>query len=68
MSSLIKSIIDEFKDKLYIKDKKDLVNLKKQIFSSADFALVASGTVTLELAAYNIPMVVGYDVNWISGR
>ena len=44
----------------------DFELLKKQIFSSADFALAASGTVTLELAAYNIPMVVGYDVNWIS--
>ena len=44
----------------------DFELLKSQIFSSADFALAASGTVTLELAAYNIPMVVGYDVNWIS--
>ena len=29
----MKSIIDEFKDKFYLKDKKDNINLKKQIFS-----------------------------------
>ncbi len=29
-------------------------------FSAADFALAASGTVTLELAALRVPMVVGY--------
>ncbi len=39
---------------------------KSEIFSAADVAIAASGTVTLELAAYNTPMVVGYDVNWVS--
>lgn len=29
-------------------------------FAAADFALAASGTVTLELAAFRVPMVVGY--------
>ena len=29
-------------------------------FSAADFALAASGTVTLELAAFRVPMIVGY--------
>ncbi len=29
-------------------------------FAAADFALAASGTVTLELAAFRVPMIVGY--------
>ena len=54
---------------LYLEDDDNESNfelIKSDIFSSADFAVAASGTVTLELAAYNTPMVVGYDVNWIS--
>ena len=40
--------------------------LKLELFCAADFALAASGTVTLELAAANTPMIVGYDVNFFS--
>ena len=40
--------------------------LKFELFCAADFALAASGTVTLELAAANTPMVVCYDVNLFS--
>lgn len=32
----------------------------------ADVALAASGTVSLELAATRTPMVIAYDMNWIS--
>ncbi|WP_375281754.1 lipid-A-disaccharide synthase [Pseudooctadecabacter sp.] len=32
----------------------------------ADLALAASGTVSLELAAARTPMVIAYDMNWIS--
>jgi lipid-A-disaccharide synthase len=32
----------------------------------ADIALAASGTVSLELAAVRTPMVIAYDMNWIS--
>lgn len=32
----------------------------------ADAALAASGTVSLELAAARTPMVIAYDMNWIS--
>ncbi len=39
---------------------------KRVAFSAADFALAASGTVTLELAAASTPMVVAYDMNWLS--
>lgn len=35
-------------------------------FAAADVALAASGTVALELAAANTPMVIGYDMGWLS--
>jgi len=35
-------------------------------FHAADFALAASGTVSLELAAAETPMVIAYDGNWLS--
>lgn len=35
-------------------------------FAAADIALAASGTVSLELAAAGTPMVIGYDMNWVS--
>ena len=39
---------------------------KRAAFGMADFALAASGTVSLELAAARTPMVIAYDVNRIS--
>lgn len=35
---------------------------KRAAFAAADLALAASGTVSLELAANQIPMVIGYDM------
>jgi lipid-A-disaccharide synthase len=39
---------------------------KRAGFAAADLALAASGTVSLELAANRIPMVIGYDMAPIS--
>lgn len=39
---------------------------KRAAFRAADVALAASGTVSLELAANGTPMVVAYDMNWLS--
>lgn len=39
---------------------------KRAAFAAADVALAASGTVSLELAAANTPMVIAYDMNWLS--
>ena len=39
---------------------------KMALFKTADAALAASGTVTLELASAETPMVVAYDVNWLT--
>ncbi|MCX8507409.1 MAG: lipid-A-disaccharide synthase, partial [Rhodobacteraceae bacterium] len=36
---------------------------KRAAFAAADLALAASGTVSLELAANNVPMVIAHDFN-----
>ncbi len=35
-------------------------------FAAADIALAASGTVSLELAANRVPMVIAHDFNWLT--
>ncbi|UWQ16661.1 lipid-A-disaccharide synthase [Jannaschia sp. M317] len=39
---------------------------KRAAFAAATAALAASGTVSLELAANGVPMVIAYDMNWFS--
>jgi lipid-A-disaccharide synthase len=39
---------------------------KRAAFRAADVALAASGTVSLELAASQTPMVIAYDMSWLS--
>ena len=39
---------------------------KRAAFRGANLALAASGTVSLELAASDTPMVIAYDMNWLS--
>ena len=39
---------------------------KRAAFAAADVALAASGTVSLELAAAATPMVIAYDMAWLS--
>lgn len=39
---------------------------KRAAFGAADLALAASGTVSLELAAAGTPMVIAYDMAWLS--
>ena len=41
---------------------------KPAAFRAADAALAASGTVSLELATSTTPMVIAYDMNWLSFR
>ena len=47
-------------------DKDRAAMLKRSAFRAADIALAASGTVSLELAANETPMVIAYDMNWLS--
>lgn len=44
----------------------DARETKKAAFRAADFALAASGTVSLELAAAGTPMVIAYDMNKVT--
>ena len=39
---------------------------KRAAFAAADVALAASGTVSLELAANGVPMVIAYDMHWLT--
>jgi lipid-A-disaccharide synthase len=41
---------------------------KRAAFASADLALAASGTVSLELAAASTPMVIAYRFQWLTWR
>ena len=41
---------------------------KLAVMAAADVALAASGTVSLELAAAGVPMVIAYSMNWISSK
>ena len=41
---------------------------KRAAFAAADVALAASGTVSLELAAVEVPMVIAYDMHWLTMR
>ena len=47
---------------------KKYLRFKKASFKLSHLALAASGTVSLELAATNTPMVVGYDMNFFSRK
>lgn len=40
--------------------------MRMELFRAADVALAASGTVSLELASAGVPMVIAYDMNWIT--
>lgn len=50
----------------------DSANDKRAAFAAADLALAASGTVSLELAANRVPMVIAHDFNrltwWLMKR
>ncbi|MDU8929765.1 lipid-A-disaccharide synthase [Alisedimentitalea sp. MJ-SS2] len=47
-------------------DEAGFADVKRAAFRAADTALAASGTVSLELAAAGTPMVIGYDMGWLS--
>jgi lipid-A-disaccharide synthase len=46
--------------------KDDYLTEKAACFAASDAALAASGTVSLELAASDTPMVIAYDMSWLS--
>ncbi|MGB1234620.1 MAG: lipid-A-disaccharide synthase [Planktomarina sp.] len=44
----------------------DAAHLRQTALTAANFALAASGTISLELARAQTPMVIAYDMNWLS--
>lgn len=44
----------------------DAAHQRQTALTAADFALAASGTISLELARADTPMVIAYDMNWLS--
>lgn len=44
------------------------ITRKNRAFAAADIALAASGTVSMELATARTPMVIAYNLNWLSWK
>lgn len=71
VAELVQSEVCQWKHKPIVLDPRDITSdqagkFKRAAFKAADVALAASGTVSLELAINQTPMVVAYDMNWIS--
>ena len=67
----VKNALQDWGHKPVVLDPRDYTpqqaaRYKRAAFKAADFALAASGTVSLELAANQTPMVIAYDMNWLS--
>ncbi len=70
VAGLVQALVADWPGRPIVLDPRDLgaeaALVKRSAFAAADVALAASGTVSLELAAVGTPMVVAYDMNWIS--
>ncbi len=71
VAELVQSEVCQWKHKPIVLDPRDITTdqagkFKRAAFKAADVALAASGTVSLELAINQTPMVIAYDMNWIS--
>ncbi|WP_171098895.1 lipid-A-disaccharide synthase [Ruegeria sp. HKCCD7255] len=70
-TDLINSLVPNWQGKPVVLDPRDSDTAqagaqKRAAFAAADLALAASGTVSLELAAQNTPMVIAYKLNWLT--
>ena len=71
VAGLVRDLTAEWAHKPIILDPNGMgedaaLDMKRAAFRAGDVALAASGTVSLELAASGTPMVIGYDMNWMS--
>lgn len=67
LTDQVKALTADWPVKAVLLDPKgDVSDEKRAAFTAADVALAASGTVSLELAAAGVPMVIGYDMAPIS--
>ncbi|MCF6443226.1 lipid-A-disaccharide synthase [Nereida sp. MMG025] len=65
VAALVQEVTQTWSAPVCVVDSADAA-MKRAAFGAADVALAASGTVSLELAAADTPMVIAYDMNWIS--
>ena len=65
VAALVRDAVSEWRVRPHIIDPSDATQ-KRAAFYAADVAVAASGTVSLELAAASTPMVIAYDMNWLS--
>lgn len=69
-SAAVQTILDAVRDwpgdPIVIDPRSDDGAEKRAAFRAADVAVAASGTVSLELAAAGTPMVIAYDMSWLS--
>lgn len=68
---LVKELTSDWQHPPLILDPRDMpphaaLAEKRAAMRAADVALAASGTVSLELAAAGTPMVIAYDMSWLS--
>lgn len=73
VADLINSITSDWPGKPLVLDPRQdesglIHNHKRAAFGAAGLALAASGTVSLELAAQNTPMVIAYKLNWLTQK
>ena len=73
VADLVRAKVDEWPDGCVVIDPRDFdaataAAHKRAAFRGAGLALAASGTVSLELAAAETPMVIGYNFNWLTFR
>ena len=71
VAGLVKEVVADWPVRPIILDPNNMRNDvykadKAASFRLSNWALAASGTVSLELAAVETPMVIAYDMNWIS--
>jgi len=71
VTELVQSEVRQWTHKPIVLDSREFTmdqagKFKRAAFKAADVALAASGTVSLELAINQTPMVIAYDMNWIS--
>ena len=71
VKKLLEEILKKWASNAILVTNDDLSNnefqkLKRIVFASCDIALAASGTVSLELASTKTPMVIAYDMGFLS--